>query len=73
MQVKSEIDYLFVLGSQAVAALLTAGTLAKVLYGSLPYCVVAVMVELLKLVFTINITLLNVSFIVQFIMIFNFR
>ena len=73
MQVKSEIDLLFVLVSQFWYLIALGGASTRLIYGPLPYYAVVVLVELLKMVLTLNLAVLNASYIIQFFIIFDFR
>ena len=70
---KSEIDLLFVLVSKSFYVIGLAGTSTRAIYGPLPYFVVVVLVELLKISFVLNLAVLNASYIIQFFIIFDFK
>ena len=70
---KSDIDLLFVLMSQTWYFIAFGGTSIRALYGPLPYPAVVVIVELLKMILTLNLAILNASYVIQFFIIFNFK
>ena len=72
-QVKSEVDLLFVLVSQYWYLVALGATSIRAIYGPLPYYVVVVLVELLKMILALNLAVLNASYIIQFFIIFDFR
>ena len=73
LQVKSDIDHLFVLVSQTFTTIATLGTASRAIYGPLPYYAVVVYVELVKMLLVVNLAILNASYVLQFFIIFNFR
>ena len=70
---KSDIDHLFVVITQLFAAVGYGATASRMAFGPLPYPAVVLLVELVKLLFTINLAVFNASHIVQFVLIFNIR
>ena len=73
IQVKSDIDYLFVLVNQIWTTVVTLGTGSRAIIGPLPYSVVVVGVELGKAFVCVQLVILNASLILQCLIIIDFR
>ena len=73
MQVKTDLDHLFVVISQLLAVVGSVAAASRAIFGPLPYSAVVILVELVILIFVINLAVLNASHIVQFTLILNFR
>ena len=55
------------------AVLVSSGVAIRAVFGPLPYPLVVAIVELIKIIFALNLAVLNASHIVQFVIILNFR
>ena len=55
------------------AVLVSSGVAIRAVFGPLPYPLVVALVELIKIIFALNLAVLNASHIVQFVIILNFR
>ena len=73
LKVKSDIDHIHVVISQIFTAVTFFGVFCRGVFGSLPYTVVAAIVEVLKATITFNLGILNLSHIAQFAIIYNIR
>ena len=49
------------------------GGISRAIFGPLPHCAVVIIVEIMKVVITVDLGILNVSHVVQILIIFDFR
>ena len=72
VQVKNDVDQLFVINTQIIYVFKIACTLARAVYGPLPLFAVVIIVETLKCLVVFELAILNVSHSVQLLLIVNF-
>ena len=71
MQVKSDVDNMFLVICELLVFIAFSCVIFRIILGPFPYLVVVVLVEILKLCLSFNVGLLNISSLLQFIMIYN--
>ena len=72
-QVKSVVDHLFVVVSELWFTVAIFGNTSRAIFGPLPYTIVVITIELLKMLLATNLAILNASYVVQFLTILNLR
>ena len=72
-QIKSDIDKLVIIIAQILTLNLAFGAVCRAIFGPLPYYAVVIIVEIGKIVLTVNLGILNASHIVHILIVFDFR
>ena len=71
-KVKTEIDNMFITGSQIFSIFCSTFTLMRGLLGPLSYILTVIYIEGMKIIFVFNMATLNCSYIIHFLIIFHF-
>ena len=71
-KVKTEIDNMFITGCQIFSIFISAFSMLRGLVGPLSYFLTVTFIEGIKIIFVFNMATLNCSYIVHFLIIFQF-
>ena len=71
LQVKSDVDNMFIVTCELIVIIVFSCVILRVIFGPFPYLAVVALVEILKLCLSFNVGMLNISNLLQFLMIYN--